>query len=143
MPLFSAKPDSRMEAADTDSRCLVRLCRLTVGRSPPSVQAMFGIGPTELIVILVIALLVLGPKRLPELAAGLGKGLAEFRRATADINAELADAKRSIEEPAKDAARAAGRVSRTPRAPVEPVAPEPETEPDDEDGPAGSPKAQA
>lgn len=77
---------------------------------------MFGIGPTELIVILVIALLVLGPKRLPELASGLGKGLAEFRRATADINAELDEARRSIEEPAKDAARAAqpkGRVSRS------------------------------
>jgi TatA/E family protein of Tat protein translocase len=78
---------------------------------------MFGIGPTELIVILVIALLVLGPKRLPELAAGLGKGLAEFRRATSDINAELDEARRSVEEPARDAARAVNpdsrRVSRT------------------------------
>lgn len=79
---------------------------------------MFGIGPTELIVILVIALLVLGPKRLPELAAGLGKGLAEFRRATADINAELDQARRSVEEPAREAARATQpdrRVSRTTR----------------------------
>ena len=78
---------------------------------------MFGIGPTELIVILVIALLVLGPKRLPELASGLGKGLAEFRRATSDINAELDEARRSVEEPARDAARAVNpdsrRVSRT------------------------------
>ena len=79
---------------------------------------MFGIGPTELIIILVIALLVLGPKRLPELAAGLGKGLAEFRRATADINAELDDARRSVEEQTREAARAAQperRVSRTQR----------------------------
>lgn len=81
---------------------------------------MFGIGPTELIVILVIALLVLGPKRLPELAAGLGKGLAEFRRATADINAELDEARRAVEEPAREAARTARppdsrRVSRTTR----------------------------
>jgi len=77
---------------------------------------MFGIGPTELIVILVIALLVLGPKRLPELAAGLGKGLAEFRRATSDINAELDEARRAVEEPARDATRAMQsdrRVSRT------------------------------
>ncbi|MFN2424933.1 MAG: twin-arginine translocase TatA/TatE family subunit [Candidatus Binatia bacterium] len=77
---------------------------------------MFGIGPTELIVILVIALLVLGPKRLPELASGLGKGLAEFRRATSDLNAELDEARRAVEEPAREAARAAGperRVSRT------------------------------
>jgi sec-independent protein translocase protein TatB len=78
---------------------------------------MFGIGPTELIVILVIALLVLGPKRLPELAAGLGKGLAEFRRATSDINAELDEARRAVEEPAREAAKATAvadrRVSRT------------------------------
>ena len=79
---------------------------------------MFGIGPTELIVILVIALLVLGPKRLPELAAGLGKGLAEFRRATSDINAELDEARRAVEEPAREAARAGQpdrRVSRARR----------------------------
>ena len=81
---------------------------------------MFGIGPSELIFILVIALLVLGPKRLPELAAGIGKGLAEFRRATADINAELDDARRSLEDQARDATRNTQpdrRVSRTQRTP--------------------------
>jgi TatA/E family protein of Tat protein translocase len=86
---------------------------------------MFGIGPSELIVILVIALLVLGPKRLPELAAGLGKGLAEFRRATADINAELDDARRALEEQTREAARASQadrRVSRTQRPPAAPSA---------------------
>lgn len=91
---------------------------------------MFGLGPTELIVILVIALLVLGPKRLPELAAGLGKGLAEFRRATADINAELDEARRSLEEQTREAARAtqAGRVSRTARVEPKPSAAEPAEE---------------
>ncbi len=44
---------------------------------------MFGIGLTEILLILVVALLVVGPKKLPELARTLGKGLAEFRR-TAD-----------------------------------------------------------
>lgn len=89
---------------------------------------MFGIGPSELIIILIIALLVLGPKRLPELAAGLGKGLAEFRRATADINAELDDARRSLEEQGREAARAAqddrrvARPERTPPKAVEPGA---------------------
>lgn len=85
---------------------------------------MFGIGPSELIIILVIALLVLGPKRLPELAAGLGKGLAEFRRATADINSELDEARRSIEEQTREATKATppGRVSRTQRTPVAAVA---------------------
>ncbi len=44
---------------------------------------MFGIGLTEILLILVVALLVVGPKKLPELARSLGRGLAEFRR-TAD-----------------------------------------------------------
>ena len=42
---------------------------------------MFGIGTQELIIILVIALLILGPKQLPELAKTIGKGLTELRRA--------------------------------------------------------------
>ncbi len=52
---------------------------------------MFGIGMTELLVILVIGLLVIGPKKLPELARSLGKGLAEFRRATTEIRRDFLD----------------------------------------------------
>lgn len=52
---------------------------------------MFGIGMTELLVIFVIALLVLGPKRLPEVARSLGRGLAEFRRASLDLRKEFMD----------------------------------------------------
>ena len=43
---------------------------------------MFGIGFPELLLIAVIALVVIGPQRLPDLARALGRGLAEFRRAT-------------------------------------------------------------
>ena len=46
---------------------------------------------TELMVIFVIGLLVLGPKRLPELARSLGKGLSEFRRASTDLRQEFMD----------------------------------------------------
>ncbi len=46
---------------------------------------MFGIGAWEMLLIGVVALLVFGPKRLPELARSMGKGLAELRRASSDL----------------------------------------------------------
>jgi len=51
---------------------------------------MFGnLGFSELLVIMFIVLLLFGPKKLPELARGLGKGLNEFRRAANDVKREL------------------------------------------------------
>jgi len=50
---------------------------------------MFGIGPVELVVVFVVALLVFGPKKLPELARTLGRGLAEFRRASSDLRRSM------------------------------------------------------
>lgn len=57
---------------------------------------MFGLGATEVIVILVIALLVLGPKRLPDAARSLGRGMAEFRRASAELRNAISQ---PLEEP--------------------------------------------
>jgi Tat protein translocase TatB subunit len=50
---------------------------------------MFGIGPWEIVLILVIALLVVGPKRLPELMRDLGKFVAQFRSVTDEMRREL------------------------------------------------------
>jgi TatA/E family protein of Tat protein translocase len=50
---------------------------------------MFGIGAPELLIILVVALLVLGPRRLPEMARSLGRGMAEFRRASNEFTRTL------------------------------------------------------
>jgi Tat protein translocase TatB subunit len=63
---------------------------------------MFGIGMPELAVILIVGLIVLGPKRLPEVARALGKGLAEFRRVTGEVNKELESARSMIEQEARD-----------------------------------------
>ena len=68
---------------------------------------MFGIGVPELLVIMVVALIVLGPKRLPEVAKALGKAFAEFRRATSDLSEELTSARSALEEEVRQAERQA------------------------------------
>lgn len=50
---------------------------------------MFNIGPLELMVILVIALLVVGPKRLPEVGRSIGRGLREFRKAQDEVQRSI------------------------------------------------------
>jgi sec-independent protein translocase protein TatA len=48
-----------------------------------------GVGPAELIVILIIALIVLGPRRLPEVGRAVGKTLRDFRNMSQDLTSEL------------------------------------------------------
>ena len=50
---------------------------------------MGNIGFPELIIIFVVALLVFGPKRLPELGRSLGRGLTEFRRASSELKSSI------------------------------------------------------
>ena len=59
---------------------------------------MFGIGAPELLVILVVALVVLGPQRLPELARSLGRAMSELRRASLDIKEEFENLDSQVED---------------------------------------------
>ena len=59
---------------------------------------MFGIGMTEMILIAALALIVLGPKKLPDLARSLGKGFAEFKRATNEFKNTMDMETRAEEE---------------------------------------------
>jgi sec-independent protein translocase protein TatB len=69
---------------------------------------MFGIGMPELILILAVALIVIGPKKLPDLARSLGRALGEFKKATRelkesiDIDHDMGDLKKAFQDVNKD-----------------------------------------
>jgi TatA/E family protein of Tat protein translocase len=72
---------------------------------------MFGIGFQEMLIILVVVLIFFGPKRLPDLAKSLGKGIAEFKKASEEV-------RKGIEEAVKEEAAA-----ESPKSPETPPSP--------------------
>ncbi len=69
---------------------------------------MFGIGMPEMLMILAIALIVIGPKKLPELAKSLGRAMREFKRATSEfketlaVDDDLSDVKKAFDDVSTD-----------------------------------------
>lgn len=63
---------------------------------------MFGLGPQEIIFIMFIALLIFGPKKLPELGRTIGKAMREFKKATSEIEKEVQSGIREIEGTVKE-----------------------------------------
>ena len=76
----------------------------------------FNIGPVELVIILVIALLVIGPGKLPEVGSALGKSIREFRKAATDVQESGAHRDHVSGQPGHPDADAAGHAGGTRRA---------------------------
>jgi sec-independent protein translocase protein TatA len=97
---------------------------------------MPNIGPIELIIILVIALIVIGPGRLPDVGAALGKSIREFRKASSDIT----DAARVDTSPLPPSAAPAPTPQPPSASPTATTVPAPVlTPPTADDDPAGPP----
>lgn len=63
---------------------------------------MLNLGPWEVGLILVVALIVVGPGKLPEVAKAIGKGMNEFKKVTAGYKKDFQEAMNSIEETVKE-----------------------------------------
>ncbi len=87
---------------------------------------MGSVGVPELIVIFVVALVVFGPRKLPELGRTLGKALAEFRKASSEMRLAMEDEMRELERHAKEIEAQATATLEAPQAPVgaDAIAPE-------------------
>jgi sec-independent protein translocase protein TatA len=80
------------------------------------------IGPLEVVIVLIIALLVFGPKKLPELGKGLGRGMRDFKRGLSGDDNDDDDEERERERERRRREDAEAAVIAPAPAPVEPVA---------------------
>ena len=81
--------------------------------------------PMHMLFILVVVLIIFGPKRLPEIGKSLGKGIKEFKKATTDIQDKLSD--EDAQAAKIDKAEASGQAKEPMQAPEAKVAPEPQS----------------
>jgi TatA/E family protein of Tat protein translocase len=93
---------------------------------------MFGIGFQEMLIILVVVLIFFGPKRLPDLAKSLGKGIAEFKKASDEVRKGIDEAVQEHEAETEEA----GTVSPPPPGAAPPSAPPPSAAGDTEPPPS-------
>jgi TatA/E family protein of Tat protein translocase len=91
---------------------------------------MFGIGTPELVVILLIALIVLGPKKLPEIARAIGKGMKELQKTMRSINETVVSPDEDEDDPDRPVKPRFLPEDEPPKKPTE-------DEPLDKDKPAG------
>jgi len=95
----------------------------------------------HLIVIFVVALVVFGPEKIPELARNLGKIMAEFRRVTGDLRSTFEGHLRDLEREADQRRIAAPPQAAAPAAPATPAAPAPAASPEPGTVPSNPPNA--
>jgi Tat protein translocase TatB subunit len=102
---------------------------------------MFGIGMPEMLLLLAVALIVIGPKKLPDLAKSLGRALGEFKRATSDLKdsietqtgiGEVRDSINEVKEGIKAQVDIVGSVPDPSKAPSQPTSEEPSDGPMDQ-----------
>jgi Tat protein translocase TatB subunit len=104
---------------------------------------MFGIGMPELLLILAVALIVIGPKKLPDLARSLGKAMGEFKRATNDLKQSiekdtgLDEVRQNLRETSQEVRRSLNPIDvRTPASTANPFVREKSTPPSDDEAAA-------